>query len=65
VTELYLFAAAFVTVFALGFQQQNVLWRAVPIASAIEILATLVGGPVGIVAAMYVHPRLARRWGRR
>ncbi len=85
-TELYLFAAAFVTVFALGFQQQNVigrhyvsamltsvvigsaqifLWRVVPVATAGEILATLAGGPVGIVAAMYAHPRLARRWGRR
>lgn len=85
-TELYLFAAAFITVFALGFQQQNVtgrhyvaamltsliigsaqifLWRVVPIASASEIVATLAGGPVGIVAAMYVHPRVARRWGRR
>lgn len=83
---LYLFAAAFVTVFSLGFQQQNVsgrhylaamctsivigsaqifLWRAVPIASAPEILATLAGGPAGIAAAMYIHPRLARRWARK
>lgn len=82
-TELYLFVAAFVTVFALGFQQQNVigrhygaavltslvigsaqifLWRAVPVATAAEIAATLAGGPVGIVAAMYAHPRLARWW---
>lgn len=84
--ELYLFFAAFVTVFALGFQQQNVsgrhyvaamctsvvigsaqifLWRVVPVASASEIIATLLGGPAGIVGAMYVHPRLAQRWGRR
>jgi hypothetical protein len=82
-TEAYLFAAAFVTVFALGFQQQNVagrhylaavftscliggaqlfLWRVAPTASASEIIATLAGGPAGIVAAMYVHPRIARRW---
>jgi hypothetical protein len=24
--------------------------------------ANLAGGPAGIVAAMYVHPRIARRW---
>ena len=85
-TELYLFFAAFITVFALGFQQQNVsgrhyfaavltslvigaaqifLWRVVPVATATDIAATLAGGPVGIVAAMYAHPRIARRWGRR
>lgn len=85
-TELYLFLAAFITVFALGFQHQNVdgrhfiaaaitsivigaaqifLWRIVPIATASEIVATLAGGPAGIVAAMYAHPRIARRWGRR
>ena len=80
-----MFAAAFVTVFALGFQQQNVigrhivaaaltslaigaaqlfLWRIAPTASPTEIMATLAGGPVGIVAAMYAHPHLARRWKR-
>lgn len=85
-TELYLFLAAFITVFALGFQQQNVsgrhylaavltsvvigaaqifLWRVVPVATATDIVATLAGGPAGIVAAMYAHPRIARRWGRR
>lgn len=84
-TELYLFAAAFITVFALGFQQQNVagrhyvaavftsmaigaaqlfLWRLAPTATASEILATLAGGPVGIIAAMYAHPRIARIWNR-
>lgn len=84
-TEFYLFAAAFITVFALGFQQQNVqgrhyvaavftsfaigaaqlfLWRLAPTATPTEIMATLAGGPAGIVAAMYAHPRLARRWKR-
>jgi hypothetical protein len=83
--EFYLFAAAFITVFALGFQQQNVagrhylaavftsmaigsaqlfLWRLAPTATVSEIMATLAGGPVGIIAAMYVHPRIARRWKR-
>jgi hypothetical protein len=84
-TELYLFTAAFITVFALGFQQQNVagrhylaavftsmaigsaqlfLWRLAPTATVSEIMATLAGGPVGIIAAMYVHPRIAKRWKR-
>ena len=84
-TDLGLFLAAFVTVFALGFQQQNVtgrhylaatvtslaigaaqlyLWRVAPTADAGEIVATLAGGPAGIAAAMYIHPRLARRWRR-
>ncbi len=84
-SELTLFAAAFITVFALGFQQQNVhgrhyraaavtslcigaaqflLWRIAPTASASEIAATLAGGPAGIVAAMYLHPRLAKWWRR-
>jgi hypothetical protein len=83
--ELYLFLAAFLTVFALGFQQQNVigrhyfaavitslaigsaqlfLWRIAPTATPPEIAATLAGGPVGIVAAMYAHPRIARWWKR-
>lgn len=82
-TEFYLFAAAFITVFALGFQQQNVagrhyvaavftsmaigsaqlfLWRLAPTATASEILATLAGGPVGIIAAMWAHPRIAKFW---
>lgn len=81
-TELALFGSAFGTVFALGFQQQNVihrhfraaaltslvigacqiyLWRTLPGASASEIIATLAGGPVGIVAAMWAHPMLLRR----
>lgn len=80
--ELALFASAFITVFALGFQQQNVihrhykaaaltsfaigasqifLWRTLPGADASQITATLMGGPVGITAAMYLHPRLLKR----
>ena len=38
---------------------QIFLWRLVPEASASEIAATLAGGPVGIAAAMWLHPRLA------
>ena len=40
---------------------QIFLWRLVPEASASQIVATLAGGPVGIVAAMYLHPRMMRR----
>lgn len=81
-TELALFASAFGTVFALGFQQQNVvhrhfraaaltslvigacqiyLWRTLPESNASEIAATLLGGPVGILAAMWLHPILLKR----
>lgn len=80
--ETFLFLAAFVTVFALGFQQQNVagrhymaavitstaigasqifLWRLAAMSTWPEIIATLAGGPCGIVAAMYVHPRILKR----
>ena len=79
-TEIALFSAAFLTVFLLGIQQQNVigrhyaaavitsigigssqiaLWKLVPSADASEIVATLAGGPAGIVAAMYFHPLIA------
>lgn len=85
-TELALFASAFGTVFALGFQQQNVihrhyvaaaltsfvigacqiyLWRTLPGSDTSEIVATLLGGPVGIVAAMWAHPLLLKRRARR
>lgn len=81
--EISLFAAAFITVFALGFQQQNVagrhyvaavftsmaigsaqlfLWRLAPTATWPEIAATLAGGPAGIIAAMWAHPRIAKFW---
>lgn len=82
-TELYFFAAAFITVFALGFQQQNVagrhyvaatftslaigaaqlfLWHSAPGITLPEVVATLAGGPAGIVAAMWTHPRIAKFW---
>lgn len=80
--EFALFASAFTTVFALGFQQQNVihrhfksaaitsfaigasqifLWRTLPGADATQIIATLMGGPAGITAAMYLHPKILKR----
>ena len=39
---------------------QIFLWRSMPSASPTEIAAVLLGGPVGILAAMDAHPRLAR-----
>lgn len=80
--ELILFASTFTVVFALGFQQQNVvgahylaafltsfviggsylfLYKLVPGAGPSEIAAYLAGGPLGIVASMYVHRRTVGR----
>lgn len=80
--EIGLFVSAFVTVFALGFQQKNVngnhygwaavtslaigssqifLWRVIPTALPTEIVATLLGGPAGIVSAMWLHPKMIRK----
>lgn len=58
------YAAAIVTSFWIG-AAQIFLWRLVPSATPSEIAATLLGGPTGIVAAMWTHPRLARVWRRR
>lgn len=81
-TEITLFISAFVTVFLLGFQQQNVigkhyiaaaitsfgigtaqiiLWKTIPGADTLEVIATLAGGPCGILAAMHLHPRIMAR----
>lgn len=55
------YLAAIVTSFGIG-GAQIFLWRLVPDANATQIIATLAGGPVGIVAAMYLHPRIMRSW---
>jgi hypothetical protein len=76
--ELLIFASSFVSVFALGFQSQNVnnghywaafmtsfaiggghllLYKLVPDASLSEVLAYLIGGPLGITASMWAHRR--------
>lgn len=57
------YVAAVVTSLGIG-TAQIFLWRLVPGAGATEIAATLAGGPMGIVAAMWAHPRLARIWRR-
>lgn len=57
------YLAAVVTSLGIG-AAQIFLWRLVPEASASQIAATLAGGPVGIVSAMWAHPRMAMVWGR-
>jgi hypothetical protein len=53
------YLAAIVTSFGIG-AAQIFLWRLVPDADAGQIAATLCGGPVGIITAMWLHPRIAR-----
>lgn len=55
---------AIVTSFGIG-SAQIFLWRLMPEANATQIIATLAGGPFGIVAAMWVHPRLAKLRGKK
>lgn len=54
------YTAAALTSFVIG-ACQIYLWRTLPDSSASEIIATLLGGPVGIVAAMVAHPILFRK----
>jgi len=54
------YIAAVITSIGIG-TAQIFLWRLVPHADAGQIAATLCGGPIGIVAAMYFHPRIMRR----
>lgn len=76
--ELILFLSCAASVFALGFQSQNVnqghylaaaitsfaigighlaLYRLMPGAGTTEIVAFLLGGPIGITASMWAHRR--------
>lgn len=52
---------AIVTSYAIG-SLNLFIWHTVPHMTWSEIAATLNGGPVGIVAAMWSHPRLVRVW---
>ncbi len=56
------YVAAIFTSFGIG-AAQIFLWRLVPDANAVQICAALLGGPCGIVAAMWVHPKLVKRKG--
>lgn len=55
---------AILTSFVIG-AAQIYLWRTLPGASISEVIATLLGGPVGIVGAMWSHPRLAKILNRK
>jgi hypothetical protein len=57
------YLSAIVTSIGIG-SAQIFLWRLVPDADVGQIAVTLAGGPVGIVAAMWAHPIIARRWVR-
>lgn len=54
------YAAAIVTSIGIG-SAQIFLWKLIPQADAGQIAATLCGGPIGIVAAMWSHPRIFGR----
>jgi hypothetical protein len=54
--------AAFITSFAIG-TGNLVLLKIVPgDTTAIDVAAYLLGGPFGIVTAMWLHPRIVRRF---
>ena len=57
------YTAAVITSLGIGIAQIT-LWRLVPSADVLEIIATLAGGPCGIVAAMWAHPRIVQKWSR-
>ena len=51
------YVAAFVTSFAIG-GSQLVLYKLVPEANLLQVIAYMTGGPFGIVTSMWAH----RRW---
>lgn len=53
------YLAAVITSVGIG-SAQIFLWRLIPDANMGQIAATLAGGSVGIIAAMWAHPRLMR-----
>lgn len=55
------YRAAFFTSF--GISAANLmLFKLAPNATAVEMFAFIVGGPFGIVASMWVHPRMVNFW---
>ncbi|HQS59760.1 MAG: hypothetical protein B7Y56_03165 [Gallionellales bacterium 35-53-114] len=53
------YVAAAVTSFVIG-SSQMILFKLAPNASWSEITAFVIGGPFGITASMWVHPRLVK-----
>lgn len=51
--------AAALTSFVIG-SSQMILFKLAPEASLSEIFAFLIGGPFGITASMWAHPRLVK-----
>lgn len=58
------YVAAFLTSFGIG-AGNLVLFKLAPDASGIEIVAFMLGGPFGIITAIWAHPRLVKRRGAR
>lgn len=58
------YLAAIITSFCIG-SMQMILFKFAPGASWTEIAAFILGGPFGITASMWAHPRLARILKRR
>ncbi len=58
------YGLAFITAFVIG-AANLVILRIVPSATIAEILAYLAGGPFGVVAAMWVQPRVVQWRARR
>lgn len=58
------FIAAALTSFVIG-SGQMILFKLAPDASWSEIAAYLFGGPFGITASMWAHPRLAKLLGKK
>lgn len=55
------YLAAFITSFVIGAFQLFVL-KTIPVSQSIPVdLAYLAGGPVGALAAMWLHPRIMKR----
>ena len=54
------YKSAFITSFGIG-ASNLVLFKMVPGAGTSEIIAYLLGGPIGIVTAMWLHPRIHRK----
>ncbi len=56
--------AAFMTSFLIG-ASNLVILKLVPNATVSEMAAYLIGGPFGIAASMWVHPRLIGKFGKK
>jgi glycopeptide antibiotics resistance protein len=54
------YLSAVIVSFGIGLSQIT-LWRNVPDADLGQIIATLCGGPLGIVCAMWLHPKLIKQ----